>query len=100
MKITNIDLDKPFKNPLNFAYNFAEFFDEFKGLGYSCYFFNDLNEEIYTEPYDKKFGIYRTAISPDVLEMCDTIDEVLLTKFTDGMTIFEYLTGDKPIVED
>ena len=100
MKITNLDLNKPFKNPLNFADNFSEFYEEFKGIGYSCYFYNDAGEEIYTEPYDDKFGIYKEAISDDVLIKYDTVDEILLTTFSDGMTIFEYLTGDKPIISE
>lgn len=100
MKITNLDLHKPFKNPLDFADNFEEFYDEFKGIGCSCYFFNDAGEEIYTEPIDGKYGIWREAISDGVLIEYDTIDEILLTTFSDGMTIFEYLTGDKPLVEN
>lgn len=101
MKITNIDLNKRFKHTLSFADNFKQFFETFilfKNYNFSIY--NDKDEEIYVDPYDDKYHIFNESITEDMLAEYDTLDEVLMTKFTDGMTIFEYLTGDKPIVEE
>ena len=100
MKIINIDLNKRFKHTLSFADNFKQFFEtlqEFKFYNFSIY--NDEGEEIYVDPYDDKYHIINESITEDIIAEYDTLEEVLLTKFTDGMTIFEYLTGEKPIIE-
>lgn len=101
MKISNIDLNKRFKHTLSFADNFKQFFDTFNYFRfYDFSIYNDSGEEIYVDPYDNKYHIINESITENILAEYDTLEEVLLTKFTDGMTIFEYLTGDKPIVED
>ena len=100
MKITNLDLNKPFKNPLNFADNFKEFFVEAKDTGYDFYVWNDNNDEIYIDPYNGKYSIFHLKESSRAVAEVKTIYDVVLCTFPDGMTIFEYLTGEKPIVEE
>lgn len=108
LDLTKVDLKKEFKKKLSIADNMEELIDYFVNWHAPITIYYKEDEEDEEEYFFSHCLTNGKSIilvydeddpSGDPFMELEDFEEMLMFKFKDGLTLFEYLTGDKPITK-